>query len=184
MPFVGSSSPVCRSSARTSSADAQPASIEARVKRGRRGRTPSSSAAAPAAPHGIQSDPPVQRRYVVISNIVRSASLALAAGLVAIGTPAAAASPAGEDKSVVVRHGDLDLTNDNGVATLNRRIDTAARSVCGTFHAADLSARGRALSCRKVARANAVNDVELAVAAARSGQQLAANAITVAKAHP
>ena len=119
----------------------------------------------------------------MISNIVRSASIVLAAATAAIGGGASAAE-IGTAKSMVVRHGDLDLTSAVGVDTLNRRVGTAARAVCGTFHAADLAAKQNVLACRKVALSDARQHVELAVAAARGGQQLAANGITVGKAVP
>lgn len=119
----------------------------------------------------------------MISNIVRNVSIVLAAGAATIAVPASAAE-VGTAKSVIVRHGDLDLTTDGGVDTLNRRVSTAARSVCGTFHAADLAAKQNVLACRKVALNGALTNVELAVSAARSGQQLAANAVTVGNAVP
>jgi UrcA family protein len=119
----------------------------------------------------------------VISNIVRNAAFVLAAGSAMIAVPASA-EEIGTSQSMVVRHSDLDLTSDHGVAVLHRRIDTAARAVCGNFYGADLAARSRALACRKVARADAASDVEVAVAAARNGQQLAASAITVGNANP
>ncbi|MGH6787703.1 MAG: UrcA family protein, partial [Novosphingobium sp.] len=50
---------------------------------------------------------------------------ALGLGLV-LAVPAQA-----QPSSVQVRYGDLDLRHDAGVATLDRRIDAAVRSVCG-----------------------------------------------------
>jgi UrcA family protein len=119
----------------------------------------------------------------VISNIVRSASIVLAAATAAIGVPASAAE-IGTARSMVVRHADLDLTSTSDVATLNRRVATAARAVCGTFHAADLTAKQNVLQCRKFALNDARQNVEVAVASARGGQQLAANGITVGNAVP
>jgi UrcA family protein len=114
----------------------------------------------------------------VISQFVRTASAALVTVAALVAVPATAAE-IGTSRSMVVRHSDLDLTSASGVDALNRRVATAARAVCGTFHAADLAAKQQALACRKVALNDARRNIELAVAASRSGQQLAANGINV-----
>ena len=94
--------------------------------------------------------------------------------LVIAAVPASAAT---EEKFVSeVRYGDLNLTTDVGVATLQRRIGNAARKECGYADARDLSASMAAASCRKAAISAAAPKVELAVANARNGQKLAAHA--------
>jgi UrcA family protein len=48
-------------------------------------------------------------------------------GVAAIGTPIAA-----QTNSVVVQHGDLDLTSEAGRTTLETRLNRAVRDVCGS----------------------------------------------------
>lgn len=57
------------------------------------------------------------------------APMLTAFALSAAAVPAAAADP--EIRSQTVFYGDLDLASDAGVAELDRRIDRAARNVCG-----------------------------------------------------
>lgn len=92
---------------------------------------------------------------------------------------ALAASPAlagGVEKvSADVRYGDLNLTSEQGAATLNRRIALAAEKVCGRPDRRDIKASQAASSCRADAIAAAKPTVELAIANARNGQSYAAN---------
>lgn len=96
------------------------------------------------------------------------ASLAIAAVPVSAGNYEAFASQ--------VRYDDLKLTDDAGVAQLQRRIGNAARKACGYADGRDLTASQAVAACRRAAVSEAAPKVELAVATARSGQKLAANA--------
>jgi UrcA family protein len=80
-------------------------------------------------------------------------------GALAVGArsgTAAAAQPA--QTSVVVRVGDLDLSTQEGVATLHRRIDSAAWRVCSAYEASH--PLDRALLYRNCVRATADNALE------------------------
>ena len=86
------------------------------------------------------------------------------------------ASAANEKFASEVRYGDLNLATDAGVAQLQRRIGNAARKGCGYADGRDLKASQAAAACRKAAVSEAAPKIELAVANARNGQKLAANA--------
>ncbi|MBA2934293.1 UrcA family protein [Sphingomonas sp. CGMCC 1.13654] len=107
----------------------------------------------------------------------RFTALALAAALVS--APAFAA-PAADGMSTTVRFGDLDLASGAGAATLHTRIVSAARAVCGgEVDQRDLTAVTSAASCRQVAMASAEPQIQLALNAAHTGRQLAANDVKV-----
>lgn len=74
----------------------------------------------------------------------------------------------------IVHYADLDLTRPEGVASLETRIAAAARSVCPTDDPRDLGLAMKIAKCRKAARTSAHNQAQLAIADARSGQQVAA----------
>jgi len=59
---------------------------------------------------------------------MRMQSLALALAAAVLAAPVAAAD---EAPSVGVRYGDLDLTSEEGQRQLDRRLERAAREVCG-----------------------------------------------------
>ncbi len=106
--------------------------------------------------------------------IIRSAAFAwMGAALVATAPPAFAGGM--EKFTTEVRYGDLNLTSDAGVAQLQRRIKAAAAKACGRTDSRDLKASQAAATCRQAAVAEAAPKIELAVANARSGQDLAAN---------
>ncbi|PXA83314.1 UrcA family protein [Nostoc sp. 3335mG] len=108
---------------------------------------------------------------------IRFASLALAAALVS--APAFAA-PAADGMSATVRFGDLDLSTDAGAAALHSRIAYAARAVCGgDADQHDLNRLAAMESCRQVAMASAAPQMQLALANARNGRQLAANDVKI-----
>lgn len=95
-------------------------------------------------------------------------ALALTAAL-----PAAASSDdASQPQSRVVRYDDLNLASPAGLARLERRIDTAARVVCGVG-SNRLSRPGefaQARTCMAAAKARAANQLAaLGVTAARGG---------------
>lgn len=78
--------------------------------------------------------------------------------------PALSASPAnaGDDAPAnTVRFGDLNLTSPHGVATLYKRIVSAAESVCGpAFITGSLLPRPSYVACRKKAIADAVAKID------------------------
>ena len=94
-------------------------------------------------------------------------ALALTAAL-----PAAATTDAGQQESVIVRYDDLNLANPTGMERLERRINAAARQVCGVGSASRTRpgefAQGRA--CMAAAKAKAAKQVAaLEIAPARGG---------------
>lgn len=94
-------------------------------------------------------------------------ALALTAAL-----PAAAATDAVEQASVIVRYDDLNLSTPAGLERLDRRIDAAARTVCGIRSTSLLNpgafANGRA--CMAAAKAKAAKQVAaLEIAPSRGG---------------
>jgi UrcA family protein len=91
-----------------------------------------------------------------------------AAGL--LGT-AAIASPV--VRTAAVSHADLDLTTASGQSRLQDRIELAARRVCGTADARDLSAHASMHRCRTAARTDAFGKVKTAVATATANQRVA-----------
>lgn len=98
---------------------------------------------------------------------------ALAAALLAA-VPAAGHAAEGQF-SRTVGYGDLDLTTAEGAETLDKRIKRAANGVCRK-----VVARGRYMpslqsACWRRAYAEAKPMVEVAIADARSGSQLAAD---------
>lgn len=98
----------------------------------------------------------------------------LGATLAIAALPASAATS--EKFASEVRYGDLNLATETGVAQLQRRIGNAARKGCGYAEGRDLKASQAVAACRKAAISEAAPKVELAVANARNGQKLAANA--------
>jgi UrcA family protein len=108
---------------------------------------------------------------------IRFTAFALAAALVSVPSFAA---PAADGMSTSVRFGDLDLTTDAGATALHNRIKSAARAVCGgEIDQRDLTAVRIGQACRQVAMAGAEPQMQLALANARSGRQLAANDVKV-----
>jgi UrcA family protein len=108
---------------------------------------------------------------------IRFASLALAA---ALASAPALAAPAPDGMSMTVRFGDLDLSTDAGAAALHSRIRYAASAVCGgDVDQRDLGRVSIVNACRKVAMASAEPQMQMALADARSGRQLAANDMKV-----
>lgn len=109
-------------------------------------------------------------------SIVRFAMLAsLGAAALLPALPAAAGTV--EHVSSEVRYGDLDLKSEAGVAQLKQRIRAAARKVCGgQVELRDIRARQAADRCLAAALAGANPKIQLAVANARNGENLAANA--------
>ncbi|WP_156679885.1 UrcA family protein [Sphingomonas profundi] len=106
---------------------------------------------------------------------IRTLAVSAAATLAAVAGIPAHAADLGDQRSVEIRHGDLDLTSAQGSAALQRRVRLAVRSVCGTADTRDLAAQQRMAACRAQANAAARPRVDLAIASARSATQLAQN---------
>ena len=93
----------------------------------------------------------------------------LTAGSILVGTasPAIAAAPQAETR--LVRYADLDLASAAGRATLDRRIDSAVRAVCGRASIQDLNAVHQVELCRDEAEDGAYaqlrrGEVQVAIA--------------------
>lgn len=74
-------------------------------------------------------------------------------------TAAQAASPDREIRQKVVSYADLDLNRTADAQTLYRRIQSAARDVCGTPNALMLSVSALTRSCAEDATDRAITDV-------------------------
>lgn len=98
--------------------------------------------------------------------------LAASALLLGLAGAAAAAEPphGARDAAVAVRHGDLDLASEAGVAALDRRLDTAIQSHCREL-APYLPHQARARrACRDLARQDVGPQRAAAIRAARAVQ--------------
>jgi UrcA family protein len=91
---------------------------------------------------------------------------AWAAVLFVTSLPASAAQPEWDARSVKVDYSDLDLTGAHGASTLERRVASAVRQVCGgpTF---ELSEKMQQHACERAARTAASRDVENAITTAK-----------------
>lgn len=97
----------------------------------------------------------------------------VAAGVATLAfTPAHAET---EGRSVTVSFADLNLSSDAGKARLERRIATAAATVCGPVDRLSLTDRRTNDDCRQRAIANAGRAMVEVVANARSSIRVAAN---------
>ena len=102
-----------------------------------------------------------QRNFVMLIRIVSMlGALAATAATVAFASPAAAQT---EDRSVVVSFAGLDLANPADAVRLDRRLQSAARSVCGPDLAADFRIHEQTVACEKTAIARARSDVQVAL---------------------
>jgi UrcA family protein len=86
---------------------------------------------------------------------------------------AAFATPALAGTSINVSHADLNLATEAGARQLERRIEAAANRVCGVTRQQDLKAMMNARACKRAALAGALPKLQVAVAEARTTQQLA-----------
>lgn len=99
----------------------------------------------------------------------------LAAALLAatLSVPASASGPPNaEQQSQTIGFADLDLTTPQGVATLDRRIANAVRSVCGWEDSRDLPAQSAVRECRAKAFADVADEREAVILAAQRGQSI------------
>jgi UrcA family protein len=113
---------------------------------------------------------------ITVARVV--ASLALATAV--LPAPSFARAVADQAPSVSISYRDLDLGTDAGARALDHRVRIAAEEVCGYADPRSLSAMRPVLACRKIAMKSAAPQVEVALAAARSGRALAANEVRVA----
>jgi UrcA family protein len=104
----------------------------------------------------------------------RSASILLSAALLFSVIPLTAS--AAEATTVTVQVNDLNLNSDIGRTVLRSRIDQAIEQVCGDVHMRTTWAlRAGAISCTNAARAGAMSQFDVLVAAARSTKKVAAD---------
>lgn len=94
----------------------------------------------------------------------------LLAGLAALCAVPAVAEPV----SVPVSFAGLDLSSDSGQAILNRRINQAAKMVCGAYSADGLAAKMAANKCLSTTLDNARTRVAIAIASSKPAVQTAA----------
>lgn len=99
--------------------------------------------------------------FAIANNAVRAGLGALATIALFASAPAAADEPS----QVRVAYGDLDLTSDAGQDTLNQRIRSAVKRVCGSMGRSASEAIDYA-GCKKAAFANARGQMQIAVAKA------------------
>ncbi len=90
---------------------------------------------------------------------------ALALATVAIGGTAASA----QQDDTAVRYDDLDLSTKKGVKVLERRIDTAAKDVCGVTRSATRVISADTRDCVKTFKANAMNQFAAVIEQQRRG---------------
>jgi UrcA family protein len=93
-----------------------------------------------------------------IARNVAVGALTVLPSLAAIGSTSAGAS-AGDAPSVTVRYGDLNLTSQEGIASLYGRIGKAAAVVCSALDGRDLMRETLWHDCYSHAVANAVHTV-------------------------
>ena len=93
--------------------------------------------------------------------------------LVLTATSPALASASEQPPSVTVSHADLDLANNAGRATLERRVASAIKRVCGEHPAPTLLYEHRRVrKCRTESSEQARREIDLSVAAALSQTRL------------
>lgn len=99
-----------------------------------------------------------------MTNILSKLALAAVAALASttLVTASAMAEPVAV-KSAAVAFSDLDLTSRAGSATLQRRVNAAARQVCDFGDARNLMARAASEECRAQALAQAEPQVDAAI---------------------
>ena len=95
-----------------------------------------------------------------VKSTLRHACVALLCGGFVTGI-ASAAIPETEARSVTVQYSDLDLTRPEGAQALYRRIEAAAREVCGHADIRELRSFREARRCREQAVDEAVRQVNV-----------------------
>ncbi|RJF93941.1 UrcA family protein [Sphingomonas cavernae] len=89
--------------------------------------------------------------------------------------PMVATAPPSDARSIAVSYADLDLTEDKSVDRLNTRVRHAARTICEVGGIKPVKMMQLSGECYDGAMDRATRDIEIAVASARSGDQLASN---------
>lgn len=108
-----------------------------------------------------------------------AAAALLASAVSTISAPAFAADlPTAE-----VHYNDLSLKTADGAKLLKARVERAARHVCDTEGTVGLKARSDAANCARIAVANAMPQVELALANAQHAQVAENSRVSVSAAH-
>ena len=84
---------------------------------------------------------------------------------------AAVARPSsGDQRSTLVRYGDLDLADPAGVATLDRRLEAAVSRICSPADSGDLISQREVRRCRAEARLSATSQRTHAIASAEQSR--------------
>jgi UrcA family protein len=88
----------------------------------------------------------------------------MAAGMLAISTPLFGAET--DRETVIVHVGDLNLGTSAGMMRFERRVDQAARRLCGEAPGVGLHMKKHIRDCQDQVQASAMAELELAAAAA------------------
>jgi len=94
----------------------------------------------------------------------------LAAAVIAL---TAAAPALAHPEEVAVRYQDLNLTSVGDRATLDRRLEAAAKDVCSAHGTFDIAARNASRNCRAAVVSDARQKAQIVVAQKQSRQQVA-----------
>jgi len=97
---------------------------------------------------------------------LRAITFALAALVSAV--PATASTDDGP--RVAVSYGDLDLTSEAGIETLDRRLDRAVKRVCGSASITELQAQRQIKECRAITWNAVRSERDFAIARAADRQ--------------
>lgn len=114
---------------------------------------------------------------IAVSSVIASAALVAATTSAFAQPPMVSTASANENvHSATVNYADLNLMTETGVAKLTGRVRMAAKSVCDVRNIVrPLSENMAVQKCFDGAMARATDDIQLAVANIRSGNQLASN---------
>ncbi|MEZ5656492.1 MAG: UrcA family protein [Sphingobium sp.] len=92
--------------------------------------------------------------------------------------PASAAEPNQAPRAADVRYDDLNLLHREDVDRLQARVRRAARAVCSE-DTRDITLQAKARQCRAAALESAQTQVQVAIAARRSGEAQAFNSVRI-----
>lgn len=113
-----------------------------------------------------------------IAAALAGATLLHAAAFAGETEPMVATAPTSETHSIAVSYADLDLTENKGVDRLNTRVRNAARTICEVGGIKPVKMIQLSNECYGGAMERATRDIEIAVASARGGDQLASRDAT------
>lgn len=123
-----------------------------------------------------------------MSRLIRTLSLSLAASALAASGGFARAAEVGSDTSRAVHYAPAALAEPAGVAAVYRRLQAAARVVCGDFDAKGLARMRVFEQCVQRSLAHAVADIDAPALTAYHERHTGAGAVpsptTVARARP